>query len=212
LIALDHIIVAAPTLEAGAASLEPRLGTRLHPGGQHIGWGTHNRLLQLGGGTYLELIAPDPTQPAPAAPKPFGLDTPEMQARLAERPRLIHFVLRTDELDTLLPGLLYDPGRISAMTRGELKWRITLPESGRPLAGGLLPTLVQWDVDETPGMRLPQQGVSLQRLEIRLPAEWASAMPPLEDPRVKVLRDGGNGAPALRAVLSTPAGECVLES
>jgi hypothetical protein len=212
LIALDHLIVAANALDAGAQWLEPKLGAALQPGGQHIGWGTHNRLMQLGGGTYLELIAPDPSQPEPSAPRPFGLDAPGLRASLVSRPRLIHFALRTDELDTLLPGLLYDPGRISAMSRGNLKWRITLPDSGRPLAGGLLPTLVQWDVDETPPMRLPQQGVSLTRLEVRLPAEWFAAMPALDDARVVVMQDRGDGEPALRAVLATPGGECVIES
>jgi hypothetical protein len=225
LIALDHLIVAASSLDAGSAWLESRLGRPLQPGGQHIGWGTHNRLAQLGRGTYLELIAVDPSQPAPGTPRPFGLDDPGLQAALLERPRLIHFVLRTDSLDATLASLRYEPGRVAAMTRGDFKWRITLPDSGRPLAGGRLPTLIQWDVSMTPADRLPDQGLMLERLEVRLPAEWVGAMPPVDDPRLKVIVDEGQGhthgtrggqgatqAPGLRAVLTTPNGSCLLDS
>jgi hypothetical protein len=214
LIALDHLIVAASSLDTGSAWLEARLGMPLQPGGRHIGWGTHNRLAQLGRGTYLELIAIDPSQPAPATPRPFGLDDPAVQAALVAQPRLIHFVLRTDSLDATLPTLRYEPGRIAAMARGDFKWRITLPDSGRPLAGGRLPTLIQWDVATTPADRLPEQGLALERLEVRLPPEWIGAMPAVDDARLKVLPAGDPArerSPALRAVLSTPRGPCMLD-
>lgn len=206
MLALDHLIVAATSLDAGAHWLESRLQTRLAPGGQHLGWGTHNRLLQLGGGTYLELIAIDASQPAPATPRPFGLDDPQLRAAIAQHPRLIHYVLRTDRLDTLLPELRYDPGRIAAMNRGELKWRITLPDNGKPLAHGRLPTLIQWDVPESPAMRLPDEGVRLEGLQVRLPSDWISALPPLHDPRFLSAEESADGSPGLRAILSTPSG------
>ena len=43
-------------------------------GGSHPGLGTHNALLSLGDESYLEIIAPDPTQPKPDHPRIFGLD------------------------------------------------------------------------------------------------------------------------------------------
>jgi hypothetical protein len=212
LIALDHLIVAATSLDAGAAWLEPLLGTTLQPGGQHLGWGTHNRVLQLGGGTYLELIAPDPSQPPPESPRPFGLDDARVQAALQERPRLVHFVLRTDDLDATLAGLRYDPGPVSAMVRDDIRWRITLPGDGVPVADGRLPTLIQWDVEQTPQRKLPDQQVLLQRLEVRLPPELLDAMPPFSDRRFAVIEDRADGTPGLRATLSTPAGERIIES
>jgi len=59
----DHLILAARDLDSGAAWLEDRLGVALAAGGRHERMGTHNRLLSLGQGFYLELIAIDP-QPA----------------------------------------------------------------------------------------------------------------------------------------------------
>ena len=46
--ALDHLVVAAAGLDAGAAWLEAHLGVPLAPGGKHAAMGTHNRLLKLG--------------------------------------------------------------------------------------------------------------------------------------------------------------------
>jgi hypothetical protein len=79
---VDHLVYAVPDLDAGVADLEHRLGVRATPGGQHPGRGTRNALVALGPESYLEILAPDPTQPAPAGGRWFGVD-PAAPARLA---------------------------------------------------------------------------------------------------------------------------------
>jgi hypothetical protein len=53
---IDHVLYATADLDVAAARIETELGLRVHPGGRHVGQGTHNRIVPLGGG-YLELIA-----------------------------------------------------------------------------------------------------------------------------------------------------------
>jgi hypothetical protein len=210
MLVLDHLVIAASDLDAGEAWLAERIGVPLSSGGQHPGWGTHNRLLQLGGGTYLELIAIDPSQPEPSAPRPFRLDERPLRERLAHSPQLVHWIVRTDELEGALAGLNYDPGPVAPMTRGALRWRITVPADGRPAAGGLLPTVIRWDVDTHPSERLPDTGVRIERFEVRAPAAVLAQRPAVT--AGVPLRWIESGEPGLSATLRTPLGTVVIAS
>jgi len=53
---IDHVIYATGDLDAAAAHIEAELGLAAIAGGRHDGLGTHNRIVDLGGG-YLELLA-----------------------------------------------------------------------------------------------------------------------------------------------------------
>lgn len=159
----DHLVVAAATLEQGCDWIEERLGVRPIPGGQHVAMGTHNALLALGPRAYLEVIAIDPSLPAPPRPRWFDLDEPRFMATLAERPQLAHWVARTNDIDAaarIVPEL----GSVTPMARGAWSWRITIPRDGRRPGRGLVPTVIQWSDARHPVDALPDSGLRLALL------------------------------------------------
>ena len=179
---LDHLVVAARTLEEGAAWVRDRLGTTMSPGGRHVLMGTHNRLLALGPGRFLEVIAIDPDAAAPGRARWFALDTPAMQARLARAPALIHWVERTDDIERSL-GDYPEPVEVLELARGEHRWRIGVPRDGRLPCDGSCPTLIQWTAGPHPSAGLPESGCTLIGLRTR---------------------------PSLAAAFATPGGRCTL--
>lgn len=182
---LDHLVVGATALATGAPALSQLLGTDLEPGGRHEGVGTHNRLLSLGPRTYLELIAPDPGQPEPQWPRPFGLDDPAVIAGMATGPRLLSYVVRTDDIAAARAALGLPPGRIDTMRRGDLEWRISLPRRTQP-AG--TPILIEWGTNPSPATTLPDRGLRLTRLHIGVPEATARILAPLAtDPRIRIV-------------------------
>lgn len=210
-LALDHLVIAATDLDSGEAWLRDQFGVPLAGGGQHTGMGTHNRLLQLGHGVYLELIAADPSQPEPAQKRPFMLDDPGLKARLARSPLLVHWVLRSTELDADLSRLTYQPGPATPMVRGALRWRLTVASGGRPAADGLLPSVIQWDVpdDQHPTARLPDTGVQLDGLTVHAPRAVLDCLPRFSAP-VDILIEASNHA-RLSARFLTPRGPVVID-
>ncbi len=198
---LDHLVIAAPTLEAGTAWLEDRLGVQMQAGGQHAFMGTHNRLLRLGS-VYLEVIAVDPDAPAPNRPRWFGLDTLQL-----ESPRLIHWVARTDDLTSIAARSLEDLGVVTDAARGDLRWRITIPNDGHLPLGGVMPTLIEWQ-GAHPVSRLPESPcelISLTGLHPQ-PQRVRSALESI-GARLEVTE---GAIPALTAVISSPNGLVVL--
>ncbi len=206
---LDHLVVAARDLPSGRAWLEARLGVPLAPGGEHARFGTHNHLLRLNDGAYLEVIAVNPEAPAPERPRWFGLDTPEVQARLAERPHLMHWVAQVPDLREALRVSPEDHGAALALTRGDLHWSLSVPDDGRLPLGGVLPSLIAWEGSPHPTTRLPDVGVRLQDLSLLMPApeRIGKALGAL-GLRVRVERAD---TPGLQATLLTPAGPVTLD-
>jgi len=123
--------------------------------------GTHNSLLNLGPGAYLEVIAIDPDGTAPPRPRWFELDRPAMQAQLRASPRLVHWAARTRDIDIVRRACVVDPGPAHPMSRGEFHWRITIPEDGHLPGGGILPTLVEWPDARHPTDAMPEARVHL---------------------------------------------------
>lgn len=197
-VGIDHLVVAAATLDDGARHVRETLGVDPDPGGRHDRMGTHNRLLRAGPSTYVEVIAVDPDAPRPDRPRWFGLDHP-----VAE-PTLATWVLRVPGLDGVDAF-----GAVEAMRRGDLNWRLTIPADGAPPFGGALPALIDWQDSPHPCTRLPDRGVVLEALEIAHPEAARLrdllSMASLSGPWRIV-----EGEPGLVARFRTPSGPRVL--
>lgn len=187
----DHLVIAAQTLAEGEAHLSDLLGATPEPGGKHGFMGTHNRLWRLGAREYLELIAIDPDAETPPYPRWFGLDG------FSGPPRLVAWVMRQHPL--VAPA----GSRIMQATRGDLCWRIGIPDSGISAHDGIAPLRIDWGGGPHPADRMPDHGLRLTRLEIRHPAPIA-ALP--DDPRIHRATE----PVGLNARLQTPCGEILL--
>ena len=203
-LALDHIAVTAPALAEGVAHVEAALGVALAGGGEHPLMGTHNRLLSLGE-LYLEVIAPNPAAPPPGRPRWFDLDG------FSGPPRLTHWICRCADLDAELA--LSPPGAGIALDirRGDFRWRMAVPDTGRLPLDDSFPALIQWQGSLHPAAALPESGVRLTRLEIAHPqpeALRAALAGRLDDPRLHILP---GPVRALRASFDTPHGVRHLE-
>lgn len=160
----DHLVLAAATLADGIDYVASLTGVVAHPGGKHDWMGTHNALIKLGDKLYLEIIAVDPDARKPARPRWFGLDGVALQSELTESPRLVHWVARTSDIEAAVHATDVDVGTVHAASRGDYRWRITVRDDGALPAGGLVPSLIQWDVPVHPADRLPPSPLALVEL------------------------------------------------
>ena len=156
---IDHLVYATPDLPGSVAEIERLVGVAPTPGGAHVGLGTFNALLGLGGRTYLEIVGPDPAQPEPEGPRPFGIDDLTAPALVAwcaaPRRPLAEVVAAAREAG-------YDPGDAHGMSRRRpdgvlLEWELAL--SSRAIAdGGVLPFFIDWGRTVHPTEQLPIGG------------------------------------------------------
>ena len=205
-VVIDHLVYATPDIDATVEALAARLGVRPTAGGRHPGLGTRNALLDLGGGSYLEVIGVD-GDAAPDGPRPFGLD------RIAE-PRLATWAARVEGLDERVArgrAAGYDPGPARPMSRRrpdgtELHWRLTSPSAE---AVELVPFLIEWG----PGTEHPSttsaHGCRLTRFAGEHPRPEAVtaalaalglelAVSPAASPALVAVIEGPDGAVELR--------------
>jgi hypothetical protein len=140
---VDHLVYATPDLNRGVEEIEKRLGVRATAGGQHPGLGTRNALIALGPTVYLEIIGPDPEQPQPKQPRPFGLDG-------LQEAKLVTWCVNGPDLERLRneavrKGVLL--GEVKAGSRrrpdgGQLSWQFTDPWV--VLGEGIIPFFINW--------------------------------------------------------------------
>ena len=144
---LDHLVVAVPDLAAAMEEFSETLGAPFVVGGRHPHRGTHNALLNLGQGAYLELIAPDPTNTAVAPPRWMGVD-------LITQPTLTRWALKASPLAKYAMALAAYRAELAEVQGGEretpegkcLRWQLTVPLPSPQVE--VAPFLIDWSASE----------------------------------------------------------------
>lgn len=205
---VDHLVYATSDVAATVRDVGERFGVEPALGGKHVGLGTYNYLLSLseGVGPYLEIIGPDPDQPKPDNPLPFGIDA-------LDGARLVGFAVTCSDL----PGVVararsmgYDPGEPADMSRATpegpvLHWKLTLG----PGFDGAVPFLIDWLETPHPSTTNPR-GCTLVSLRVEHPDE-AGVRNALAGLGVESVQVAAGPAPALQATIDTPKGRRTLQ-
>jgi len=202
---VDHLVYATPDVDDTVEDLATRLGVRAAVGGRHEGRGTRNALIALGPRSYLEIIGPDSSQPTPSRPRWFGIDE-------LNRPRLATWAANATDLHALAAPGSKAAALLGAVVSGSrtrpdgviLRWTLTDPIMA---PGGIVPFLIDWGSSPHPAVSAPQ-GVML----VDLRAEHPNPAAVLTAFRMLALdlAVAPSAAPALVAILNTPAGDVEL--
>lgn len=208
---LDHLAIVAPTLEEGIAHVHTCLGVEPGPGGQHPLMGTHNRLVQLGGGRFLEVIAVDPEAPQPAAKRWFGLSDQDQVARDWQAgKRLKAYIVRSRALayhaERQNPAL----GTVTRVTRGDLVWHFGVTGDGSMPLSGAGPNMMDWGERGSPVDNMAERGLHLRQfvVETAEPDRVGAFLADLQLADGPELRQAAETR--LFAVIDTPDGPCLL--
>jgi len=148
---VDHLVWCVDSVDKGIEKFEALTGVRPCIGGQRLGLGTHNALLSLGDGVYLEILALDPAQKMEA--RWIGIDCPT-------KPCLATYCVQSDgkleDVQASAKAKGYDIGSIKDYSRENtegktLKWRLAADHhtSGYEKLPfrGLVPFIVDWSVN-----------------------------------------------------------------
>jgi Glyoxalase-like domain len=204
---IDHLVYATPDLEATVSDLRSNWGIDLVEGGPHVGRGTRNYLAGLGNGQYLEVIGPDHDQPAPLAPRPFGVDDIEFAQMItwcARPDRPLNDVVKAASLAG------FDLGSVIAMSRKRpdgklLEWELTVrPGPPHPI----MPFCISWGATEHPTQTLTN---STLLTELMLTNEH----PTLYNKCLAAIGETilvTEGSQSIQCVLTTPHGELILQA
>jgi hypothetical protein len=192
---LDHIVVAIRSLDEGIAQFEALMGVKAGVGGKHPGRGTENALVSLGGGSYFEIIAPQPGA---------TLSEKDERMRALDRLAIFDWAVSVPEVDVAVDALKAagfntspaKPGARLTSSGERLDW-MTFGLIGEPMS--VAPFFIRW----SPNTRHPSTtapfGCSLDRLTVQDPNSdrLAAALKALDVARITVV----GGAPRIEATL-----------
>jgi hypothetical protein len=203
---LDHIILGASDLDKGIDYVEQRSGVRAVVGGVHPGRGTRNALLSLGGRRYLEIMAPDPKQPAESEKR--GL-------RKLTEPRIVGWAVHPADAQALAKRLTEEgiafsgpePGSRKRPDGRVLNWKLLTLKND---FSGLLPFFIEWSTDSLHPSEDSPKGCRLIRfIAATLKPEELVPLTQKIDLDLPVSKDAMS---QLRATITSPKGEFVITS
>ncbi len=205
--ALDHLVYAVPNLAEACAAFAKTTGVTPAPGGQHLGRGTHNALVGLAGGAYLEFIAADPTQPTPPHGRWMGVD-------LVTAPTLTRWAIRDVDLEAFAKTLHASHPQLATLTHGSrqtptgqtLAWRMTQPQPTPQVE--VIPFALDWGHSETHPSAGLTPILTLEGLDLQHPQ--ADALNALFKSLGLPQKVHPAAAPNIDATLGTPGGTVAL--
>jgi hypothetical protein len=204
---IDHLVYAVADLNAACTDIEQRTGIRPSYGGQHVGLGTHNAVLDLGDAAYVELLAPDPSQDESTGELPFGLHE-------LSKARLVTWAAKAGTLRERVERARaagFDPGDVVSIQRRLpdgtlLEWELT-NRPGAQGGDGIVPYLIDWaDVPHPTTRALPGCRLRSLRGEHPHPESVRAELAALD---IDLPVDTGASF-ALVAVIETPKGTLTL--
>jgi hypothetical protein len=166
---LDHLLLGTSDRDSGIAWFQGQTGVRAAIGGSHPGRGTRNALVALGGRQYLEIIAPDPDQPA---------DNLQMNLRSLREPRLIAWAAITTDIEALArrvreqgtAGVVTQDGSRSRPDGRVLKWRTLAVKNDLARAEvDPIPFFIEWASDSPHPSQDAPAGCQLGAFEFEHP-------------------------------------------
>jgi hypothetical protein len=137
---IDHVIYGTADLDVAAARVQAELGLTAVAGGRHDGIGTHNRIVPLGDGSFLELLAV--ADPQEASVSELGS---ALQAAIAGGDRLLGWAVAIDDVGAAAARL---GTAISTVGRQGRTARLTAV--GESLAEPCLPFFIERDAATAP--------------------------------------------------------------
>ncbi len=151
---LDHIVYCVPDLKIAMAAFSEKFGIPIPFGGQHLTQGTHNAIMNLGEGCYLEFLAIDKFNTSIQAPRWMGID-------LLESQKITRWALKTKNIfadAVVLKQADFTHHEIKKGSRktpdgNTLKWELIVP-LGKPEVD-VLPFMVDWKDSIHPTVNLP---------------------------------------------------------
>ena len=212
---IDHIVIGAANLEKATEKVEELLQTKFSTSGKHSLMATHNRLARLQNSAYMEIIAIDPSASFPKScfqeQRWFSLDSPTTQRRLTTGPQPLCWVVAVNNIEQFASNCGYSPGRVTEMSRGDFRWKLTVPNNGDLSEGGILPVLIEWPKGKNPAEAMPESNLVLKQITLFHPS------PDFIEPILSAMDIAGPiniklGEAAIQFIFKTPNGNTVLFS